>query len=83
VASIQNPGAEDGVREKKRSRLGSFTYLLRACERDFAGVPYMFCSLLLGKRILLGFLGFCFGTFPMLRVLLPEVAGVAPFRVCE
>ena len=42
-----------------------------------------FCSMLLGKRILLGFLGFCVGTFPMLRTLLPEVSGVVPFCVCE
>ena len=42
-----------------------------------------FCSMLLGKRILLGFLGFCAGTFPMLRTLLPEVSGVVPFCVCE
>ena len=42
-----------------------------------------FCSILLGKKILLGFLGFCGGTFPMLRTLLLEVSGVVPFCVCE
>ena len=42
-----------------------------------------FCSLLLGKRILLDFLGFCAGTFPILQTLLPEVSGVVLFCVCE
>ena len=42
-----------------------------------------FRSMLLGKRILLGFLGFCVGTFPMLRTLLPEVSDVVPFCVRE
>ena len=42
-----------------------------------------FCSLLLGKRILLDFLDFCAGTFPVLRTLLPEVFGVIMFCVCE
>ena len=42
-----------------------------------------FCSMLLGKRILLGFLGFCVGTFSMLRILLPEVSGVVSFCVRE
>ena len=42
-----------------------------------------FCSLLLGKMILLGFLGFCVDTFLMLRTLLPEVSGVVPFCVRE
>ena len=35
--------------------------------------------MLLGKRILLGFLGFCAGTFSMLRTLLPEVSDVVHF----
>ena len=39
--------------------------------------------MLLGKRILLDFLGFCADTFPMLRTLLPEVSGVVPFCVRE
>ena len=38
-----------------------------------------FCSMLLGKRILLGFLGFCAGTFPMLRTYLPEVPLLSHF----
>ena len=38
---------------------------------------------MLEKRILLGFLGFCAGTFPMLLTLLPEVSGVVPFCVPE
>ena len=42
-----------------------------------------FFSLLLGKRILLGFLDFCAGTFPVLQTLLPEVFGVVSFCVCE
>ena len=42
-----------------------------------------FCSMLLEKRILLGFLGFCVGTFSMLRTLLAEVSDVVPFCVCE
>ena len=37
--------------------------------------------MLLGKKILLGFLCFCVGIFPMLRTLLPEVSGVVPFCV--
>ena len=42
-----------------------------------------FCSMLLEQRILLDFLGFCIGTFSMLRILLPEVSGVDPFYVRE
>ena len=42
-----------------------------------------FCSILLGKRILLSFFGFCVGTFPMLRTLLLEVSGVVSFYVRE
>ena len=42
-----------------------------------------FCSMLLEKRILLSFLDFCVGTFPMLRTLLPEVSGIVPFCVRE
>ena len=42
-----------------------------------------FCSMLLEKRILLGFFGFCVGTFLMLQTLLPEVSGVVPFCVRE
>ena len=41
------------------------------------------CSMLLGKRILLDFLGFCAGTFLVLRTLLPEVLGVVSFCVRE
>ena len=42
-----------------------------------------FWSLLLGKIILLNFLGFCAGTFSVLRTLLSKVSGVVPFCVCE
>ena len=42
-----------------------------------------FCSILLGKKILLTFLGFCIGTFSILRTLLQEVSGVVPFSVRE
>ena len=42
-----------------------------------------FFSLLLEKRILLDFLSFCAGTFPVLQTLLLEVSGVVPFCVCE
>ena len=42
-----------------------------------------FCSLLLEKRILLDFLGFCGGIFSVLRTLLSEVSGVVPFCICE
>ena len=42
-----------------------------------------FCFLLLEKRILLDFLGFCASIFPILRTLLLEVSGVVPFCVCE
>ena len=42
-----------------------------------------FCSILSGKRILLDFLSFCAGTFPVLRTLLLEVSGVVPFCVRE
>ena len=42
-----------------------------------------FCALLLRKRILLGFLGFCAGIFPVLRTLLPKVSGVVSFCVYE
>ena len=42
-----------------------------------------FCSMLLKKRIMLDFLGFCVGTFSMLRTLLLEVSGVVPFCVRE
>ena len=43
----------------------------------------MFCSVFLGKRILLGFLGFCVSTFPMLRTLLSKVSDVVSFCVRE
>ena len=39
--------------------------------------------MLLGNKILLDFLGFCVGTFPMLRTLLPEVSSVVLFCVRE
>ena len=42
-----------------------------------------FFSLLLRKKILLDFFGFCVGTFLILRILLPEVSGVVLFCVCE
>ena len=42
-----------------------------------------FFFLLLGKRILLDFLGFCIDTFIVLRTLLPEVSDVVPFCVYE
>ena len=42
-----------------------------------------FCSMLLRKRILLDFLGFCVGTFLVLQTLLPEVFGVVTFCVYE
>ena len=42
-----------------------------------------FCSILLEKRILLGFLGFCVGTFLILRTLLPKVSNVVTFCVRE
>ena len=42
-----------------------------------------FCSLLLEKKILLDFLGFCTGTFPVLGTILPKVFGIFPFCVCE
>ena len=42
-----------------------------------------FCSMLLEKRILLGFLSSCTGTFPMLQALLLEISDVVPFCVCE
>ena len=50
---------------------------------NWLGFLKYFCSMLLGKRILLDFLGFCVGIFPMLRTLLPEVSGVIPFCVRE
>ena len=40
---------------------------------------YVFCSLFLGKRILLDFLGFCVDVFPVLQTLLLEVSVVVPF----
>ena len=42
-----------------------------------------FCSLLLVKRILLGVLSFCVGTFSVLQTLLPEVFSIVPFCICE
>ena len=42
-----------------------------------------FWSILLEKRILLDFLGFCVGTFHVLQTLLLEVSGVVPFCVSE
>ena len=67
-------------------KLGLGSYIKPFCEfvgNNWLGFLKYFCSMLLGKRILLGFLGFCAGTFPMLRILLPEVSGVVPFCVCE
>ena len=42
-----------------------------------------FCSLLLKKRILLDFLGFCTNTFSVSRTLLLEVSSVVSFCICE
>ena len=42
-----------------------------------------FSSLLLRKRILLDFLGFCVGIFSILQTLLPQVSDVVPLCVCE
>ena len=47
------------------------------------GIFYVFCSMLLRKRILLDFLGFCASTFFMLRTLLQEVSDVVSFYVRE
>jgi hypothetical protein len=64
VACIQNLGAEDGVRERKGSTLGSFTHLLRACERDFVGVPYMFLLIVVGEEDPIGFSWLLFWYLP-------------------
>lgn len=64
MACIQNLGAEDGVREWKRSRLGSFTYLLRVCERDFAGVSYVFLLIVVGEEDPIGFSWLLFWYLP-------------------
>ena len=42
-----------------------------------------FFFLLLEKKILLDFLGFCAGTFPVLRTLLPKISSVVSFCVCK
>ena len=42
-----------------------------------------FCSMLLEKRILLDFFGYCVGTFYMLQTLLLEVSGVVSFCIRE
>ena len=42
-----------------------------------------FAFLLLEKRIIFGFLGFCVGTFSVFQTLLSEVSGVVPFCVYE
>ena len=42
-----------------------------------------FCSLLLRKKILLDFLGFCSGTFLILQILLLEISSVVMFCVYE
>ena len=77
----QNLGIKDGVWEKVKSRLGSFTNLLRICEKDFIGVSYVFLLIIVGNRILSDFLGFCISIFPILRALLSEVVGVVLFCV--
>ena len=42
---------------------------------EFASVSYMLLLFIVGKRILLGFLGFFIDFFPVLRILLVEVFG--------
>ena len=82
---IQNLGIEDGIRERMKARFGSFPNLLRVCERGFVGVFmyfYVFYSLLLEKKILLGFFGFYIDIFFILQALLLEVVGVVPFCIC-
>ena len=50
---------------------------------NWLGFLMYFCSILLEKRILLDFLGFCAGAFLVLPTLLPKVFGVVSFCVCE
>ena len=47
------------------------------------GICYVFLFYVVGKEDPIRFLGFCVGTFPMLRILLLEVSGVVPFCVCK
>ena len=69
-------------RKRMKSRLRSFTNLLRVYGRDFASVSYVFLLIVVGKEDPIGFFGFYIDTFPMLKALVPEVAGVVPFCIC-
>ena len=55
MVCIQNLGAEDEIWKRVKSRLGSFTNLFRDCERDFAGVSYVFFLIVVGEEDLIEF----------------------------
>ena len=80
---VQRPKAEVGIREEQSQGLGATPNPLRVCGGNWLGFFIYFCSILLWKRILLGFLGFCVGTFRVFRTLLPEDSDVVPFCVCK
>ena len=50
MACIQNLRAEDGVWERMKARLGSFTNLLRIYKRGFVNIFYMFLLIIVGKE---------------------------------
>ena len=52
---IQNLEAEDGLQERVKSRLKSFTNLLRVCERDFVDISYVFLCIVIGEEDPIGF----------------------------
>ena len=58
VTSIQNLGAKDGVRERVKIRLWSFTNLLKIYKRDFVGVSYIFLLIIVGEVDPIGFFWF-------------------------
>ena len=71
--------------ESKKGEARAWELHQTLCELwgKLVGISYVFLLYVVEKRILLGFLGFCTGTFPIFRTLLPEVSGVVPFCVCE
>ena len=83
VAFIQRLGAEVGIREERSQGLGATSSLFVSLWGNWLGFLKCFCSMFLEKRILLDFLDFCAGTFPILWTLLPEVSSVVPFCIRE
>ena len=78
MACIQNLGIENKVRKRVKARLGSFTNLMRGCERGFEGISYIFLLIVVGKEDPIGF-------FWLLYWYLLHVTGIifGSYRCCS